>query len=214
MLTFLFANYGFGVWSTWAALAAGALVSCLVFGTSAIFGRWRKQRLSEASREEDLPWEEFQALLDQRNQDREAAGLPPEEATPEELEQILAKLPALADPRPLELPEDREFKLVEGSERRAGYRRWGNPTQVLAKPRGSEDELHGLVVNRSTGGLGILADKEVAPGSFVSVRAVDAPSYVPSVWVEIRHCLKAGRGFVLGCQFCSEIPWNVRVWFG
>jgi hypothetical protein len=112
------------------------------------------------------------------------------------------------------LPEDREFVLVGGEERRNGGRRWGNPTDIyLLSPLWS-GRLHGLVVNRSTGGLGIYFDEEVPPNTRLRVRAMEAPPHVPVVRAEVRYCLKAGKGFLLGCQFSEDVPWNVRVWFG
>jgi hypothetical protein len=153
-------------------------------------------------------------MLEKRDRDREAAGLPPEEMTDEELSKLLASMPCLGDPRPLELPEDREFQLIDGTERREGRRRWGNPVEVQLRSYLWLNHVHGLVVNRSTGGLGIFVDKEVPPGTTLKVRAAESPPYVRGAQVEVRHCLRAGRGFILGCQFSEEIPWNIRVWFG
>ena len=70
------------------------------------------------------------------------------------------------------------------------------------------------MVNRSTGGLGIFADQEVPAGTPLKIRAVEAPSYVPMVRIEVRHCLKVGKGYILGCEFSEDVPWNARVWFG
>jgi hypothetical protein len=112
------------------------------------------------------------------------------------------------------LPEDREFVLVGGEERRTGGRRWGNPTDVYLLSSLWSGRLHGLVVNRSTGGLGIYADEEVPPNTRLRVRAMEAPPHVPAVRAEVRYCLKVGKRFLLGCQFSEDIPWNARVWFG
>jgi PilZ domain len=221
-------------WTTWVALLTGALVTSFVLKSPSLCGRWRlrwrQYRLSDASREEDMPWNEFLVLLEQRNRERATAGLPPREATGKELEQLLVRLPMVTTPRPLELPEDREFGLVGGSERRTGNRRWGNPTEVHVRTSVADlgtadlkellhasvavEPLHGLVANRSTGGLGIYTDQEIPSGTFVTIRAVDAPAYVPSVYAEVRHSVKVGKGFVIGCQFTKDIPWNIRVWFG
>jgi hypothetical protein len=46
------------------------------------------------------------------------------------------------------------------------------------------------------------------------VRAAEAPPYVPAILVDVRHSLKVGKGFLLGCQFTTDVPWNIRVWFG
>ena len=215
MLAQGFATFGVALSTTWAPLGAGAVVTFLVIGSAVIYGHWRGGRhLSDASREEDLPWQDLLSLLEQRNRDRAAAGLPPEQATEEVLGQLLASWPGMPDPKPLELPEDREFLLVGGDERRASRRRWGNPTEVrLVSPLWA-GHLHGLVVNRSTGGLGIFTDKEVTPGTSLQVRAAEAPPSVEAIRAEVRHCLQVGKGFLLGCQFSEDVPWNVRVWFG
>ncbi len=212
MLAMGFDTTGLAFWTSWTALGAGALATALVLGSARVYGRWR-HRLSHASREEDLPWEKLLSLIEQRNRERAAAGLPPDEPTEKELDQLLAMLPALPDPRPVELPEDRDFELVGAAERRAGRRRWGNPTEVLLVSD-SVESIHGIVVNRSTGGVGIYADRKIQPGTFVTVRATEAPRSIRSVLVEVRHCLKVGGGFLLGCRFAHDIPWNARVWFG
>ena len=48
----------------------------------------------------------------------------------------------------------------------------------------------------------------------MTVRPVEAPSYVVSTWVEVQNCVKVGKAFMLNCRFFTGIPWNVRVWFG
>jgi hypothetical protein len=211
-----FARLGTDLWTTCVAVGAGAMVTSLVVGSGVAYGRWRgrRRRLRDASREEDLAWADLLALLEKRNRDRVAAGLPPEEATEEEIGQLLARLPSMPDPRAVQLPEDHEFARSGGAERRTGRRRWGHPTEVHLRSLLWEDNLHGLVVNRSTGGLGIFADKEVPHGTPLHVRAAEAPAYVPAILVEVRHCLKVGKGAFLGCQFNAEVPWNIRVWFG
>jgi len=215
MLALPFPKFDVTHWTTWVAVGAGIVVTFLVLGFTRTYRRWRRRRrLSDASWEEDLDWPALLRMLEKRNRERVAAGLPPQRVTDEELAKILASMPVVPNPRPLELPEDREFQLVGGNERRSGRRRWGNPTEVHLFSDLWGDHLHGLVVNRSTGGLAIFADKEVPPGTALQVRAAEAPSYVPAVKAEVRHCRKAGNGFLLGCQFTEGVPWNARVWFG
>jgi hypothetical protein len=216
MLTLAFANLDAALMTTWGPLAAGMAVTSLVIGSGFIFGllRRRRRRIFDFSREEDLPWDDLLRLLEKRNRDREAKGLPPEQPTEEVLGELMAILPTVPDPKPLELAEDREFQALGGDERRIGRRRWGNPTEVQLRSDIWAYQVHGLVVNRSTGGLGIFADKEVPPSTPLHVRAAEAPPNVPAVRVEVRHCHKIGRGFLLGCRFSEEIPWNARVWFG
>ena len=215
MLTLGVTTFDVTHWTTWAVVGAGVGATFLVLGFTLTYRRWRRRRrLSGASLEEDLDWQALLNLREKRNRERAAAGLPPEKVTDEELAKLIASLPAVPNANPLELPEDREFRLVGGNERRAGGRRWGNPIEVHLFSDQWEGHLHGLVVNRSTGGLGIFTDKEVPPDTPLQVRAAEAPSYVPVVKLEVRHCLKAGKAFVLGCEFREAVPWNARVWFG
>ena len=104
------------VWTTWVPLGAGAAVTSLVLGSTFIYGRWRGRRLSEGSREEDLPWEALLSLLERRVRGQ-AAGPPGRQATEEEVGQVLASLPAVGEPQPLERPADREFRLAGRGER-------------------------------------------------------------------------------------------------
>jgi hypothetical protein len=215
MLALPFPKFDVTHWTTWVVVGAGIVVMFLVIGFTRTYRRWRRRRrLGDAAWEEDLDWQALLSLLEKRNRERAAAGLPPDRVTDEELAQLVASMPAVPDANPVELPEDREFRLVGGNERRAGRRRWGNPIEVHLFSSLWTDHLHGLVVNRSTGGLAIFADKEVPADTPLQVRPAEAPSYVPAVKTEVRHCLKAGRAFVLGCQFIEEVPWNARVWFG
>ena len=98
--------------------------------------------------------------------------------------------------------------------RRSGRRRWGNPIEVHLYSSLWVGYLHGLVVNRSTGGLGVYADKYVSPGISLSIRAVDAPVTVPAIWAKVRHCRRVDQGYFLGCVLRGRVPRNVRVWFG
>jgi hypothetical protein len=213
------------------AVGAGTLVATLVLGSPSLYVRWR-YRLTNVSREEDLPWDELLRLLEKRNRDRAAAGLPSQEPSEQELDGMLVRLPSVAAPRPLELPEDHAFQTSGNEDRRAGRRRWGNPTEVYIRELvlGDADSLseslldglasltaepmHGIVVNRSTGGLGVYVDTEIAAGSFVTIRSVHSPSYIPAAMAEVRHCARAARGYIIGCEFSQDVPWQVRVWFG
>jgi hypothetical protein len=200
------------VWSTWVAWAMGTVVTALVFGSPIIYRRLRRRRfLTLASREEDVPWDALQGLLEKRSRGRVAAGLPDEEPSLDEVSELLASLPGHLPEQSL---EQRQFAAAGGKERRSGGRRWGNPTEVTLGGILTEGRLHGLVVNRSTGGIGIYTDREIPLGAQVHVRAVEAPFYVIGVYTEVRHCRKIGKGFFLGCQFIGDIPWSVRVWFG
>jgi len=219
------APFATALWTTWIPLGTGALVACMVFGFTVVYSRWRRRdewradlygadvAPAAASREEDLPWQDLLALLEKHNSERAKVGLPPEKPTEEVLAQLVASLPT-QNASPLERPEDREFQALGIDERRGGQRRWGNPISVQLVSPQWEIPLHGIVVNRSTGGLGIFADQEIPPGTLVQLRPADAPWYVQTVEVEVRHCSKVGKGFLFGCEFSEDVPWKVRVWFG
>ena len=215
MLVFGFVTVAIVPWIAWTAVGTGLFVMALVITGGVIYGRirWRR-RILDASAEEDLPWDQILGLIDKHNRERAATGLPPEEVTKALLDQLVTNLPAVPDARPVELPEDREFETTGGAEKRSGRRRWGNPTEILLRSYLWTGDMHGLVVNRSTGGLGMYVDDEIPASTPIRVRAVEAPANVAVARAEVRHCRKVGRGYYIGCEFVDEIPWNVRVWFG
>jgi hypothetical protein len=215
MLALQLATLDIGNWTTWAALGTGVVVTSLVLSGGVMYGRRRRRRRQfDAWFEEDMPWDVIKDMLEKHNRALDSAGMPPEDVTEELLGQLIKSLPAVPNARPLDTPEDYDFQLAGGVDRRSNHRRWGNPTEVNLRSVMWDGNQHGLIVNRSTGGLGIYTDKKVPLTTAVRVGAVDAPAYVPWAMAEVRHCRKVGKGFFLGCQFNDEIPWHVRVWFG
>ena len=220
--------------ATWMAPVVGVTVAAVVYVLLGYFRRRPRRRLG-SSREEDLSWEELLESLRLRRREREEAGLAADEdLPPEELfKELLATRPAeaLGEPAaavedlksqaqggvgrgPAAAPEDLRFQAQGGVERRAGRRRWGNPTEVHVILPPWPGRLHGLVINGSAGGLAILLQREVPAGTAIEVHSVEAPRSVPFLKLAVRHCRKAGGFFLVGCGFCGEVPWNVRVWFG
>ncbi|MBY0528233.1 MAG: PilZ domain-containing protein [Gemmataceae bacterium] len=91
-------------------------------------------------------------------------------------------------------------------DRRLSPRRAGNPTSVLfAAPDAKGGHLLGIVIDRSSGGLHILVDKEVKACTKRRVRAVAAPEEMPWVSVQVIYCRKAADGWHVGCKF-EETP--------
>jgi hypothetical protein len=189
-------------WVIWASLGIGVCVSSLVFVVGRKVGRRRKAR---AIPEEDLPWEDLLGLLKERYRGKSAAD---EELSSDELmDALLAELPNRAG-----LPEaDVNWN---GSERRRARRRWANPVEVMLISPFHDKPLHGLVINRSTGGLAILTDVPFQPETVLAVRGVEAPQGIGFADVCVRHARKASKLWVIGCQYQGEIPWNVKAWFG
>src|SRR5205823_1820377 len=104
--------------------------------------------------------------------------------------------------------------LPPGAERRSSRRRWANPIEVRLTSPFHEQPQHGLVINRSTGGLAVLTDANFSPGTVLFVRPEEAPASVPAVEVEVRHSRMVSKLCLIGCQYRGELPWNVKVWFG
>jgi hypothetical protein len=203
-----------GYWTTWLALGVGSTVAGLVYVTLRRYGRRRKAVFLA---EEELPWEQLLDLLKARERELANSESPPDQEVPPEelLALLLARLPAQSHRRLYQIPPEEWCYLQSGaSEKRASRRRWGNPTPVHLDSPLLSRRLHGIVINRSTGGLGIFVDEQVAPGTLAEVRPAEAPRYVPAAEVEVRYCRKVRKQFFIGCQFQKEIPWNVRVWFG
>ncbi len=101
------------------------------------------------------------------------------------------------------------------ADRRGAVRREGQPVRVvLAANTFRNGACDGYVIDRSTGGLKIVAQAAVAPGTTVQVRAADAPDTVGFVTLLVRSCRPSDDHFELGCEFEKTPPWNVLLLFG
>src|SRR5262245_44404183 len=205
--------FDFTSWLTWLHLAMGLGVAYLVFTSlmSWLRSRRKEDELPLPPPEEDLPWEELLELMKERYQ---GGGELSESLDTNELCQVL--LSQLPKNRPSTIPRvpEEEAGVGSGTERRRTRRRWFNPTVVSFYSPLQNEPLHGIVVNRSTGGLAMLSDADFAKGTMLFVRSVEAPAFISPVKVQVRHSRPAGRMWLVGCQFTEELPWNVKVWFG
>jgi hypothetical protein len=101
------------------------------------------------------------------------------------------------------------------ADRRGAVRRDGAPVRVLISSSTFRNGVNdGYVVDRSTGGLRILLQTAMAPGSTLQVKAINAPDTVGFVTVIVRSCRKNTDHFELGCEFEKTPPWNVLLLFG
>ena len=101
------------------------------------------------------------------------------------------------------------------ADRRGAIRRDGAPVRVVLSSTTFRNGVNdGYVVDRSTGGLRILIQTAMAPGSTLQVKAVNAPDTVGFITVLVRSCRKTGDHFELGCEFEKTPPWNVLLLFG
>jgi hypothetical protein len=227
MLILGFLGIDFTAWTTWLVLVVGVVVAALVIVLGILFGRWRRRRrVATASREEDLPWDQILELLRQHKRGGwqppagppagDEAGLAPEDDMPPEelIKQLRSGLGSMPRASSKALPEELQFLETGGVEKRGSRRRWGNPTEVHLFSSAWFGKVHGLVINRSTGGLAIVVDIAIEVGASVQVRSAEAPRYVAAAEVEVRYCRPIGKNFLTGCRFTDDVPWNVRVWFG
>ena len=104
------------------------------------------------------------------------------------------------------------------AELRQSSRRQGNPIEVFVA--GSDDKKileQAYVLDRSLGGLRIAAVQEVAIGTILSVRPVQALEIVPWVDLEVRSCSPRQEipgEFDLHCQFVKSPPYPIMLLFG
>jgi hypothetical protein len=100
-------------------------------------------------------------------------------------------------------------------ERRATPRRQGNLVSVTVTRSSSEagsspgaESIHGWVLNRSGGGLCLLVDEEVAPGTVLTVTPHLGPATFEWIQVEVKSCRPERQSWLLGCQFLQKLSWD------
>lgn len=101
------------------------------------------------------------------------------------------------------------------ADRRGAVRREGSPVRVMLSSSTLRNGVNdGYVVDRSTGGLRIVMQSAVPPGSTLQVKAVNAPDTVGFVTLIVRSCRKHPDHFEVGTEFEKTPPWNVLLLFG
>jgi hypothetical protein len=171
----------------WIPVGSGIGVGCLVLFTGALcFSHWKRIPLRDV------------ILLRRRK-----PSAPPPNSSDQPVQLAPVYLPT---------PDEDIFYLRKGRERRRWVRRWGNPVEVRITSPLHPETLSGTVVNRSTGGVALLVDHAFDAGAILKVRAVLAPKNVPCLDVEVKNCRKAGRNWVVGCEYPENPPWNALVW--
>jgi hypothetical protein len=101
------------------------------------------------------------------------------------------------------------------ADRRGSVRREGAPVKVMVSSSSLRNGVNeGYVVDRSTGGLRIVLQNAVPPGSTLQVRAENAPDTVGFVTLIVRSCRKEPDHFIVGTEFEKTPPWNVLLLFG
>ncbi len=121
----------------------------------------------------------------------------------------------LVQPPPPQPPSPVDV-FLEGSltERRAAPRRRGNNVEVYLAEGPDRNKLPAWVVDRSIGGLCLLIDNPVPPGSVWQVRPRTAPESIPWTPIEVRTCRPEQGEWEVGCRFVQTPPWNIMLLFG
>jgi serine/threonine protein kinase len=100
-------------------------------------------------------------------------------------------------------------------ERRRTVRRAGNPVSVVVTNAEARSEsLSGWVLNRSSGGLGLLVDETLALGTLVSVQPARSSLGQRALAVRIIYCIPERASWRIGCQFVQKPSYEEMRLFG
>lgn len=122
-----------------------------------------------------------------------------------------------AKPSAAQDPFDPAHKLsfyVPSEKRKAPRRRGGSVEVFISDADAKSEPFKGVIVDRSTGGLRLLIDRQIKPATILSVRSCQAMDMVPWVQVQVKSCRPDGKTWEVGCQFLLTPPWNVMLLFG
>jgi hypothetical protein len=121
----------------------------------------------------------------------------------------------IAEEAPAPPPEPAKPAGAKSHDRRAEPRRKGNLIAVLlSDAQALTTPTEGWVLDRSSGGLGIMVDEEVEIGTILSVRPAKGRSNVRWLQVEVKSCRNEGGHWNLGVQFVQKVGWNELRLFG
>jgi hypothetical protein len=118
-------------------------------------------------------------------------------------------------------PDGSSERFLQGvlTDRRSLPRRKGNlvEVEVRAEVPGNPNPLEasGWVKDRALGGLCLVVDRELLPGTVLKVRPRPTQTVSPP-WtpVTVKSCRGSHGEFELGCQFHHTPSWNVLLMFG
>jgi hypothetical protein len=140
---------------------------------------------------------------------RPAMPEPPKKSSAKDTINTKTPLPRAEPLEPVEFDEE------PPAERRSAPRRAGNPLSVQitnAKVKG--ETLEGWIVDRSSGGIRLLVDQAMEPGTLLNVRPTKAHPSLGWVEVKVRSCSPERNSFKIGCQFINKLTWAELQMFG
>jgi hypothetical protein len=103
-------------------------------------------------------------------------------------------------------------------ENRVSTRRQGNPIELfIADPHHKDDPEHGLLLDRSLGGVRMIVYHDIEVGRVIAIRPTKADEMVPWIDLEVRSCVATPSQlgeFELGCRFVKIPPYSILLHFG
>jgi hypothetical protein len=111
-------------------------------------------------------------------------------------------------------PNDAHFLQGVTRDRRCAPRRRGNIVEAELSDGSNNPPLRGWVIDRSLGGLCLLLEQPVPPGTVLRVRPRNAAVAVPWTEITICSCRQDADRFELGCQFHHTPNWSLLLMFG
>lgn len=123
-------------------------------------------------------------------------------------------LPKAAAARKAPKPEPvEEEENVEAM--RTAPRRQGNPVQVsITDATNTMEGFQGWVIDRSAGGLRILVDQTIHPGTILSLKPIKSHAGFPWVQVKVCNCVQERGSYSIGVQFTAKLTWTELQAFG
>jgi hypothetical protein len=120
--------------------------------------------------------------------------------------------PGMHAAAPAEAPDPFEHGSL--GERRVALRRAGSMVKIAIADVSLEEIELGWVVDRSTGGLGLIVERLMEPGTSLNVRPWEGGDSAPWVQVTVRTCQPADGHWKVGVAFDKTPPWSVLLLFG
>jgi hypothetical protein len=110
-------------------------------------------------------------------------------------------------------PLDDNFLHGVTRDRRAAPRRKGNTVEIEILVA-DEESIPGWVLDRAIGGLGILVDHMIPPGTKVKLRPRATGDTIPWTDVTVRTCRREGIQYEIGVQFHRTPNYSLLLQFG
>jgi hypothetical protein len=114
-------------------------------------------------------------------------------------------------------PEEEEEPPASGPRppnRRSTARRGGRPVHIVLADARYQEVGRGWVIDRSTAGLGVYFEQELAEGTLLNLCREEGMTEAIWVQVVVKNSTRHDDGWKLGCQFLQKPPWNVLLLFG